>query len=421
MLVKLTGNADMVKKNLGIDVKGLDAVQALEKVLGKTKGEASQLTKVFGEQGVIVAQAFGKRFQQVMEETQGKPEEKLEAAVEDFRRSIAKGAESALSASDVHKRATDNLKSPQAGINKALETLKQSFNNPEMQAAISKLAENLPALAEAVAKVVAMIAKHPALAAGVLGGATFAKGAMGAAMQGAMSLQGGKQAATGMETAIKSGGDAAALSMKNALALGVAGLAIPALGAAADQLMMFVDELRAYRRMEAEDNRHAIKEASEQGAVAERKKTLFGEGIIETGGSEYISQDEHGNIRTRQEKFGPLGEETAGTVAMRELLHQQGLGKFSGITGAPTAQHVGADFDSGLLFGAKVPGKAPEADTKPQTAAIGKAVSEGLSNKKLSTQVDNASAITDPIVQAIVNSGGPRLTGPPRPGSTPTG
>lgn len=156
---------DSAGKNLfSADVETLTTLERLQAVIDKAQTNPESFMKVFGEQGVFIEQAFG--------------------GMKDVAGAMAEASQSAMTAADLQERARNNMKSAGAGIDVALETLKAAFSKPQMMSAINKLADNLPALAEAVAKAVDFVVENPMLSAGVLTGAQFGRGALGAMFGG---------------------------------------------------------------------------------------------------------------------------------------------------------------------------------------------------------------------------------------------
>jgi TP901 family phage tail tape measure protein len=303
LISTLAGKQKELKQKWGIDAKGGPAA-AIEQALKKSKGDAAKLQEMLGEQGIVVAQSFGKRFQQVLAESGGTPTQKLDAAVADFQANLAAASKSSLTAADVQAKAVENNKSAASGISRAVETMQQAFEKPEMQSAIAKLAENLPAFAEAVAKAMEWIMKNPVMAAGVLVGGKAASGALEATLFKALTSGGtsaGKSVAGEMTTA----GAGIGASLKGALASGGVQLAA-AIGVAlaVDQASKLSDDLDQRQKDIADERENLLGAAEQRGeGWARREKPMaewtaedvFGAG--ETG-VEYLSRGKGGKVLT---------------------------------------------------------------------------------------------------------------------------
>jgi hypothetical protein len=108
--------------------------------------------------------------------------------VDGFRRAMAEAGRSSLTYGKILEKAADEVKDPAEQLNIALDKLEAAFVQPKMIEAIGQIAQNAPALAEGLAKIMSFVVRHPVLAgATVLGGRVAAAGAVG--MAGSM-LQG---------------------------------------------------------------------------------------------------------------------------------------------------------------------------------------------------------------------------------------
>jgi len=405
VFAKLTGGKADIEKALGIKLTGGDAIENLEKVLKATGGDAGKLTKVFGEQGATIAQAFG-------------------GDVENFRSNLDAASKSALDASNITDQANENNKSAQAGLSRAIETMKTAFENPEMQTAIARLAENLPAMADAVSKVMKLFAENPVLGAGVLTGGVMRKGGLGAlfagAQQGAEGAKGLGAAATSAATQTMSFssslGGAIAANLLMALAVGGA-------TAAVDQLTKFVGELKGAERDREDQREEAMAAAEREGKSVGIREMGTGEGLIDATaedllygtGREILTRDpKTGKVVARKEKRGqewmtegisvpsqnaeipdvvPLGGPEAPGYGpnwsferdrLRHRLFERG------VTGAYDLS------DEDLRSKANGMGITADGAAKPQQQAIGREVAAAMADRTLNVKVTNASDLRAP-------------------------
>jgi len=319
----------------------------------------------------------------------------------------------AQTAADVQKRAKEQMASSGAGIDKALQLLTASFQTPEMMTAIESLASNLPALAEAVAKAVEFIMKNPISAGGIAMGGLALKSGLSTGLSVILSgiLKGGGAAGAAAPAAAAAAAAAPASTAAAAAGIVAGGVivaaAITTVAVAIDQAVKLFDEIDDYKRFKKQEQEVEIADALEAGAVPEQAKSLLGLGIIETVGKEYLSRGEHGNIRTRDEKFGPLGVENLGTVAIRGMLFEQGLGKYSGIGGAPQGVNMSDAFTGFIAPPEKEQEVAEAVKTSSQSGS--KTIVAALS--QLSVRVNNPEDF-----KLAAPAGGPPTLTTPTPG-----
>jgi hypothetical protein len=300
VFTKLMGSADKIKKELKVDVKGMDAIKALGEVMRASKGDVGKLSAVFGaEAGVFLQAAFG--------------------GIKDLDAAMGEAAKGSLTAAQLRQQANENMKSSEAGITKALETMKQAFEAPEMQDAIQKLAENLPALAEAVAEAVQWITKNPIMSAGVLVGGRALTGGIGAGITNAFA-QGGQTAATSIQGAMTTGGSSAAKSIAGSFA-GAAALtgALVAWTVAADQYVKLQQDLEQMQKDTNDLNENLLQAAERRGedvafkeqSTAER---LFGRETLQEGIMDVMEGRRERTILTRDPETGKVIERAAEAV-----------------------------------------------------------------------------------------------------------
>src|SRR6185436_7494343 len=106
-------------------------------------------------------------------------------------------------------KAADEVKDPAEQLNIAIHKLEQAFLQPKLFEALNQLAQNAPAAAEALAKVIGFIAKHPlaggALALGARAGTSFAGTALTELLFGGGGKGGGGKGADVAAAGAKAG------------------------------------------------------------------------------------------------------------------------------------------------------------------------------------------------------------------------
>lgn len=186
------GDPEKAKKmeaSLGIklrDNKGAVRGDALERIIQRTGGKREQIEKVFGGEQAKLLVELGKSYAQGFNETAGDVKTKTAAGLAAYRDALHKAAESQLSAADLQKQAQENLETPQAKFQQALNTLEGAMHKPEIIRALNALAAALPKFADVVAKVIGWVADNPMSAAAGAGGAMIGK----SFLEGALSKAG---------------------------------------------------------------------------------------------------------------------------------------------------------------------------------------------------------------------------------------
>jgi len=252
-------------------------------IISKTGGQAEALGEFgFGGEGLQTIMALAKDFQAEMKTTGGD----IDAARAAVARALEDAATSSMDWSRIQARAAEAMKDPEANITTAINKMKESFEDPAMQDAIGKLAENLPTLAEAVANAVEFITKNPIMSAGVLMGGASLRGGLGAGMGGLAGAfdQGGKTAAGAIEQALQSGGATAADSIKKSLG-GLLGGAAPALAvggvtAAVDQASKLIEDIDEMEKDAQRQREEALANAERQGDKYATRQVSLAERLL---------------------------------------------------------------------------------------------------------------------------------------------
>jgi TP901 family phage tail tape measure protein len=403
---------DNMKKNFKIDVVGdqLDAVQALRRLLAATGGKKEQLGKIFTEKAGTIAEAFGERFGQIVDESAGTAKERTDAALDDFDKRIAQAAQSAISASDVQAEAEKKSKTASANMARAMEQLREAFTTPEMINALTSLAEQLPKLAGVVAKVIAFATESPVAAGSMAVGGMFAKGAIGAMLTSAIT-GGGGTAATTMGKSITTAGASAAGSMKGGIMAGgtAATAAIAAAGIgmslAWEQARKWGKEERTHKQDLADERENIMKNAERQGdTVAARHRSTY-ERLTSGWGApmEYLRRNKQGQIETSIKPFEtPVAEQIGGRLTPSKRISQEEIMEAFYPTPAPS-------------FGEQLTGRGGTSKTPEFVASI-KASMDAQAKAASRTPQQTAKAIASiPELRVRITNPEDIATGPKKP------
>jgi Phage-related minor tail protein len=189
-------------------VKG-DATDVLGSILKKTGGNKDKLGIAFQGEQLKLVEDLGKTYATAFKETQGDIKTKGAAALAAYREKLEQAGKSQLSNADIQKQAAEEMQSTEKQIAVAMTKLEQTFSKPELTAAITKLANMLPGLAEGFGKLVTFATDNPLGAAGAgvaaLGAKGFLEGAIGAIIRGAFT-SGASAAAPTLASAIAGAG-----------------------------------------------------------------------------------------------------------------------------------------------------------------------------------------------------------------------
>ncbi len=286
-----------IEKKFKMKLRGDDGElkkDVIQQILKATGGQKEELGKVFAGDGLKIMTEYGRMYSSAYDKTTGTFEERSNAAMA----SINSAFENAVKKpTDLGAEANaNNLDDPKAKLQRAMNHFTDAFAQPKLIAAVNKLADKAPALADGMAKLLDFALDHPLLAgAGLLGG----KGAM--AFGGSMAQDGaaaaGKsvlKALTGSAIGKKLGLDMA----EGAAASGkwkTAGAAFGIVAAAliADEIGKAIIDARV-AAMEAEQNKTILTgveaaQAAKSGDVGRMKK------VREDLASRIASMDEDSN------------------------------------------------------------------------------------------------------------------------------
>lgn len=173
-----------VEKKLGVNLTTDDGgirPDAIEEIIKKTGGQREVLAKVFSGESLKFMTDFGATFNKAFDEAEGTFKERSEAASAAFEQAIKEETEQRLTAADVEEEAVKRREDVSRKMTDAMNRFTDSFAKPETIAAMEKLAQSLPKLADALGGVVEFVADHPLLA-----GAGFVGLKLGGAAAGSM-------------------------------------------------------------------------------------------------------------------------------------------------------------------------------------------------------------------------------------------
>ena len=178
-----------IKQNFGVDVKTSagqikSANDVLAGIMAKTQGDRAKLGKVFKGEQLKVVTELGAPFRKAFEETSGDVATKTKAGLDAFSKSLTDAGKGAKDEAWLRAKAAERANDPERKLAQAKELLTRAFEKPEMIRAIEDLAAALPKLAKYMAKALSFAVEHPALAAGLVGGAKVGGAFLGGAMEG---------------------------------------------------------------------------------------------------------------------------------------------------------------------------------------------------------------------------------------------
>lgn len=263
--IKLSTDTGELKKN------------AIEEILGATGGQSEELSKIFSSDSLKIMTEFGKVYSEAFDGVAGTFQEKTEAGMDAFNKALAEAQpDSGKAKRQVEESAADNIDDPLVQLRGAIEKVKTAFAQPKMIKAIEKLAEKLPALADALSGFIDFAVDHPLL---VGGGAMALKPAMafgGSMASDAASSLGGKalDAAKGTKMGQKMAESFSAQALTEGRWKGVG----KALGAAAAGLIAYeitkaIVDSRVEGNKEAQDKAvHAGIDATKAGLSGDPEK-----------------------------------------------------------------------------------------------------------------------------------------------------
>lgn len=222
-----SGSAQFIrlKKEMGAGIEFTADMSAMDKILatlqsGKGRVAAEQ---VFTADARVVYDELAKPFDDAMKKAQKlglSKKEQMDMAVAAFRENIDAASASTMEYSEIQKEAVARLKDdPMIKMNKALALISDAFTKPKMIDAMNKLADKMPAFADAVVWALNTFLDNPWETIAVLVGGKIALAFAGAAVSGAIASgvkgmfarQAAVSAAGAGVSALAGGGGAAAV------------------------------------------------------------------------------------------------------------------------------------------------------------------------------------------------------------------
>lgn len=224
------------KTHMKLDDHGTPKKHVLEMVIAHAGGRREELAKLFSGADLQLVSSFGAIYKAAADKTNGDLSKKTHAGLDALEAAMKEAGKTSFDDSQVEKQAAANRAEAGASFTAAMNKLESAFTKKEMIEAIDKIAEKLPQLAEAIAKMLGWALEHPkeAVALGVAAKVIPAvvpaiAGSLGmSAIKGIAKRVGARGAVTAAETAAETGG----AEVAGAGAAGAAGTAAGA-GAAA--------------------------------------------------------------------------------------------------------------------------------------------------------------------------------------------
>jgi len=391
------GRKDIFTK-LGVKatpVKGT-ALDAMREIMKATSGKKELIEKAFapGATEVRFLVEAGKSYAAAFEATGGSVEEKTAAGVAAFDAAIKAAGTSARSAADIEEQAEKAKREAANQIAAGIEKLKVAFTQPAITDAMTRLAGQLPRLADGMARVIEWIASNPLKAAALGGGAVFAKGAAEATL-GAMIAKafagGGATAATALEGGIVKGGASAAGNISGAVVIAGAGIA-----AAVAQGIALARELKTHKSDVGGLNEDLMRNAERQGEnVAFR----------ETDAYERFRGAPRTKRLTRNVQTGAVEESSTYDESM--TIDE----RYAAERAKTRAAAVAAAAPTMSTLPAVAGGYAGAAGGSVDPATVGRTMAEQLLGRSLKVEISPSSI----AALATANKAGP--PGPTKPGS----
>ncbi len=186
LLEQLSTTAGKSKIGAALGISGKDmsgnATQQIEAIMKATKGQKAGLEKAFGGEQLKLLVDLGKTYAASFESTKGTVKEKTAAGAAALQEAFTTASKSTVAWADIQTEAAAQMKETPQKIASATERLRQAFQSDQMQAAIGKVADRLPALAEFLAKVASWTVDNPgaAITAAIVG--SIGKAAIGDAV-----------------------------------------------------------------------------------------------------------------------------------------------------------------------------------------------------------------------------------------------
>jgi hypothetical protein len=204
---------------------------ALEMILAKSGGKQEVLAKVFSGEELKLVTEFGKTYAKAFDSMKGDVKAKTNAGLAAFNDALHQAGQSTLTSAQVDAEAKKRLTDSDRQVAEAMNRLQVAFTKPEMVAALEKLAEVAPKVADALATILGVAVEHPKAAAAALVGGKLAGAAL-PVVGGVLAKKALEKAAgTGVGVAARAGATRAVGMLGPAGAVAAAGAAGFAVGA----------------------------------------------------------------------------------------------------------------------------------------------------------------------------------------------
>ena len=384
---------------LGISMKDLggNAGQQIEAIMKATKGQKAGLEKAFGGEQLKLLVDLGKTYGAAFDSTKGDVKTKTAAAVGAVRDAFESAGKSTLTFADIQKEAASEMNEAPQKLAQAKEKLLQAFSSDKVQAAINKIIDKLPALADFIAKIVGMVADNPAAAGAAALGGTFAKGAIESIIVGAFKT-GGTAAAASIGGAMTSGGGPLITALGGfGPAVGIFALAAAAFVAAS---LYQAKKDQEKRDAEAADAQKMLKgKAGPMGGAYQAAGALEAATGIEFDPNTAISDDTAGRATGNQDQHDKAMEErlmakAKGNADMLKFGNKLAQNHPEWFMNDTNAQGVSPGANTGPLLSGSQPvtGGSSKA-SGPSASELAQANASALAGKKLQVHVVNAKDI----------------------------
>jgi hypothetical protein len=235
------------KLHVKLTAKGKPVDDIIERVLAKTKGDKTELSKVFGGETLKLMLEFGRTYEAQFKATEGDIKTKSAAALAAYHAALQEAGRVTSDAANNQKKAEDRMSDSKVRLQIAVNTFTEAFERPEVVDAIDRISAAMPKLATVLGDVVGFTADFPGLAVAALVGGRVGMSMVAEGM-GSMIAAGGGKAAELMGGALTAGG-ARFAQMFPAFSARLAAVG-PALGAAAAVAIVAVLALEAKKWMD---------------------------------------------------------------------------------------------------------------------------------------------------------------------------
>lgn len=149
---------------LGVNAKDLagNVQQQIEAIMKATGGKKEKLEKAFSGGQLEFLVDVGKKYATAFDATKGDVKTKTAAGAAALQSAFTAASKSTVSWASIQEEAAAQMRESPQKIATATERLRQAFQSEQVQNAIGKLADKLPAFADALAKVVSFTVENPA-------------------------------------------------------------------------------------------------------------------------------------------------------------------------------------------------------------------------------------------------------------------